>query len=97
MAIKYPEFYRKITKAKIGIVELEFRNDHFGDLEQNSNSQENHQRTIWHFLEIFLLSNGHYFGFESTTNHSWYLTRSIVDIISSIFILNEIYLHFFFP
>ncbi|CAF3437861.1 unnamed protein product [Rotaria socialis] len=40
------------------------------------------QRTTWRFLEIFLLSNGHYFGFESTTIHSWYLTRSIVDIVS---------------
>ncbi|CAF1231595.1 unnamed protein product [Rotaria magnacalcarata] len=40
------------------------------------------QRTTWRFLEIFLLSNGHYFGFEPTTIHSWYLTRSVVDIAS---------------
>jgi len=50
----------------------------------NKISQE---KITWRFLEIFILSNGHYFGFESTTIHSWYLTQSIVDIISSIFII----------
>ncbi|CAF1300649.1 unnamed protein product [Adineta steineri] len=39
-------------------------------------------KTTWHFLNVFTLSDGHYFGFESTTNHAWYLTRSTVDIIS---------------
>jgi hypothetical protein len=82
MAIKYPEFYRNITKMKIkstGIAELKYRKDLL----------LNNKRTTWRFLEIFLLSNGHYFGFESTTNHSWYLTRNIVDIISSILILTS--------
>jgi hypothetical protein len=54
------------------------------------------KRTTWRFLEIFLLSTGHYFGFESTTHHSWYLTRSIVDIISSIFILKYSHLNLSF-
>ncbi|UJR26754.1 hypothetical protein I4U23_008069 [Adineta vaga] len=39
-------------------------------------------KTAWRFLDIFNLSNGHYFGFESTTTHAWYLARTIVDIIS---------------
>ncbi|CAF1054959.1 unnamed protein product [Rotaria sordida] len=53
------------------------------NLENKSNLQQNSKlKTTWRFLEIFILSNGHYFGFESTTIHSWYLTRSIVDIIS---------------
>ena len=42
-------------------------------------------KTTWRCLEIFTLLNGHYFGFESTTIHAWYLTRSTVDIISSNF------------
>jgi len=53
------------------------------------------QKTTWRFLEVFILSNGHYFGFESTTNHSWYLTRSTVDIISSISIMKQIVFNLF--
>ncbi len=53
------------------------------------------QKTTWRFLEVFILSNGHYFGFESTTIHSWYLTRSTVDIISSISIIKQFYFNLF--
>lgn len=48
------------------------------------------EKSTWRFLEIFVLSDGHYFGFESTSDHSWYLTRTTVDIISSIFDLSRL-------
>ncbi|CAF2857682.1 unnamed protein product [Rotaria sp. Silwood2] len=50
--------------------------------QQTTNESNSKLKTTWRFLEIFVLSNGHYFGFETTTIHSWYLTRSTVDIIS---------------
>ncbi|CAF0732703.1 unnamed protein product [Adineta ricciae] len=56
---------------------------HLNELYQARNSQENEKGITWRFLEVFTLSNGHYFGFEPVTTHAWYLTRTIVDIISS--------------
>ncbi|CAF0732606.1 unnamed protein product [Adineta ricciae] len=55
---------------------------HLNKLYQAQNSQENEKGITWRFLEVFILSNGHYFGFEPVTTHAWYLTRTIVDIIS---------------
>jgi len=83
--IKHPEFYQNIMKRKPTPIKTKgiVSDDQFIP-QMNKSSQ---QKTTWRFLEIFLLSNGHYFGFEPTTIHSWYLTRSTVDIISSIFII----------
>ncbi|CAF4564540.1 unnamed protein product [Rotaria sp. Silwood1] len=50
--------------------------------QQTTDEKCSKPKTTWRFLQIFVLSNGHYFGFESTTIHSWYLTHSTVDIIS---------------
>jgi hypothetical protein len=73
--------------------------DHPLPTNSNNNTDEEKDKnlqTTWRFLEVFTLSNGHYFGFESTTIHRWYLTRGTVDIVSSIIILIQLFASFFF-
>ena len=106
MAIKHPGFYRNMTRKKTGmmsqsrikflfsIVFLKDSNFHTHTHTQILSSLN--EKTTWRFLEIFVLSDGHYFGFEPTSHHSWYLTRTTVDTISSIFDLSQLlHLHVF--
>lgn len=59
---------------------------HYSDNENNnawSRQDTDVTSTRWKFIEVFVLSQGNYFGFESNTRHAWYLSRNLVDLISS--------------
>lgn len=72
-----------IHAKKIHLHPLMVVNETNNTNDEDSTRYEQKTSMTWRFLEVLTLSAGHYFGFESCTEHGWYLGRSLVDLISS--------------